>query len=521
MRLRRPVKWVETRTESLQAMCHGRGQVQHVELGMGRDGRITGLRARVLGDAGAYMGFGGLGAMTGMMSQGPYRIPKIDFRHTSVVTNATPTGAYRGAGRPEAAALLERILDVAAVELGIDPVELRLRNLLLPEELPRATVPGAFTYDTGRYALVLEAACKAADYEGVRLEQRRRRDAADPVLVGIGVSVYLDVTPSRPFTEYGAVSLELDGDGSAVLVVVSGSGDHGQGHDTTFSGIVAPLFGLSPERVRFVERDTALVPRGGGSASARSLQLAGSAILCAGEVVVQRLRELAAHLLEADPADVVIGEGGRCSVAGVPARGLELADLIAEATPARLPDELRRRWKGEGLAAEEDYAGAPTFPYGAQVAIVEVDAETGYVRLRRHVVVDDCGTVINPQIVEGQQHGGAVQGIGQALYERVAYDEQGTPLAATFVDYTIPSAAELPSLDVSTIETPTPLNPLGAKGIGQLSAVGAAVAVQNAVVDALSHLGIRHLDMPLLPERVWMAVRDATAAGRAHTTTRE
>jgi carbon-monoxide dehydrogenase large subunit len=504
-RLGRPVKWAETRSENMLAMVQGRGQVQHVELGVNRDGKITGLRARVVGEAGAYPAIGAfLPFLTQTMAQGVYAIPKIDFNWQSAITNTTSTGAYRGAGRPEATALLERILDAAARELDIDPVEIRRRNFIPPDSFPLTTLTGA-AYDTGEYAKSLDAVVAAAGYDELRAEQRARRERDDPKLLGIGVSSYVEITaPVGLHTEYGAV--EVNDDGTVTARV--GTSAHGQGHETAFAMIVSELLGVPMESVTVVQSDTALVPRGQGTMGSRSLQIGGSAVWRASEDVLAQAKQLAAHLLEASADDIVVGEGG-LHVAGVPTSAMSWPDLVA----AVRDDAKRPAGMAPALASELDFdAGQSSFPFGAHIAVVEVDRETGRVELLRHVAVDDCGRILNPLLVAGQQHGGIAQGAAQALFEEVRYDDDGNPVTANLVDYAIPSAAELPSFEVSNTETPTPLNPLGAKGIGESGTIGSTPAVQNAVIDALAHLGVKHVDMPCSAERVWLAIRDATNA---------
>ena len=496
LRLGQPVKWVESRSENLVAMAHGRGQVQYIELGLRRDGTIVGLRCRVIGDAGAYAGFGGglAGWTTKLMAQGPYRIPRIGYDVATVATNTTPMGAFRGAGRPEAAAFLERILDMAADELALDPAEIRRRNFLPPDGFPHKTVMGA-TYDSGDYAAALDEALRLVDYDAVRGEQDARRCGGERWLLGVGMSAYVEVTAGGNQREWGAVEVHTDG----TVTVKVGTSGHGQGHATAFAMLVADRLGVPLSAVRFVQSDTALVPTGGGTGGSRSLQLGGSAIAGAAEAVLAAGRSLAASLLEASEADIVLEPDGRVGVAGVPARALSWAELAVAGEK-----------QGAPLLAERDFTqpGA-TFPFGAHVSVVEVDTETGLVRPVRHVAVDDCGRVLNPLLVTGQQHGGIAQGLGQALWEAVVYDDDGNPLTATLADYGMPSAAELPFFEAAGTETPTPFNPLGAKGIGESGTVGSLPAVQNAVVDALSHLGVRHLDTPLTPERVWSALRAA------------
>jgi carbon-monoxide dehydrogenase large subunit len=496
--LDRPVKWVETRSENMIAMPHGRGQVQYLELGLRHDGTIVGLRCRIVGDAGAYGGFGGMLAFgpTRMMSQGVYRIPKIGYDVAVVLTNLAPMGAYRGAGRPEAAAMLERILDMAAAELGIDPVELRRRNFLQPDEFPYSTVTGV-TYDIGDYDAALTEALRIAGYEELRGEQAARRERGDTKQLGIGISAYVEITAGGSGNEYSEV--EVHPDGSAT--VKAGTSAHGQGHATAYSQLVSGELGIPIDRIRFVQSDTALVPRGGGTGGSRSLQLGGSAALEASRVVLERARSLAADLLEAAPEDIVLGDDGTFGVVGVPSKSVTWAEISSKATDDGAP-----------LVAEHDFVqSGASFPFGAHVSVVEVDTETGRVQPIRHVAVDDCGRILNPMLVDGQVHGGLASGIAQALWEEMVYDEDANPLTSTLAEYGIPSAAEFPPFEVAHTETPSPLNPLGAKGIGESATVGSTPAVQNAVVDALSHLGVRHLDMPCSPERVWHAIQDARA----------
>jgi carbon-monoxide dehydrogenase large subunit len=497
-RLGRPAKWTETRTENMVAMTHGRAQVQYAELGLTRAGRIVGLRAKVVADAGAYPGTGAfLPFLTRMMGQGVYDIPKVEISSRSAVTNTTSTGAYRGAGRPEATQMLERIIDIAAGELGIDPVEIRRRNFLPPERFPVSTVTGA-NYDVGDYGKALDEALRVVGYDELRREQAARRERGDTIQLGIGICTYVEVTAGGLFQEFGGVEVHDDGTVTARV----GTSAHGQGHATTFAMIVADVLGVPIDSVRLIQSDTALVPSGSGTMGSRSVQTAGSALHEASEGVVAKAQELAAHLLEADVADVVFDDG-RFSVAGVPARALGWAELASAAND----DRARPKGMEPGLGVALDFnQGDATFPFGAHIAVVDVDLDTGRVKLSRHVAVDDCGRIINPLLVAGQQHGGIAQGAAQALFEGIVYDDDGNPRTASLLDYAVPSAAELPSFEASNTVTPTPRNPLGAKGIGESGTIGAGPAVQNAVVDAVSHLGVRHIDMPLTPERVWRAI---------------
>ncbi len=491
--LGRPVGWTETRSEAMLSM-HGRGQVQYAELGVTSAGKIVGLRARVIGDCGAYAGFGGSFALgpTYTMAQGPYEIPQLRYDAIAVLTNTAPVGAFRGAGRPEASALLERLLDVTAAELGLRPEELRRRNLLAPDAFPYRTRTGA-TYDVGDYARALDEALRIADVDTLRVEQERRRAAGDVRALGIGISTYVEITGFGG-DEFGSV--EIHPDGSAT--VKAGTSAHGQGHATSFAMIASDALGIPVDRIGYLQSDTAQVRSGGGTGGSRSLQLGGSAVLAAARAVHDRARALAAQLLEAPADDVVIVDGG-FGVAGVPSARVDWAQLVVES--------LRQ---GSPLAAQLDVTltGA-TFPFGAHVSVVEVDTETGLVTPLRHIAVDDCGRVLNPLLVAGQQHGGVAQGMSQALWEGFVYDVNGTPLTSTFADYTLPSAADTIMFEVSGTQTPTPLNELGAKGIGESGTIGSTPAVHNAVLDAIGHFGVRHLDMPCTPERVWTALRAA------------
>ena len=506
-RLGRPTKWTETRSENMVAMTHGRGQIQEVDMGLKRDGTIVAVGARIVCDGGAYPAIGAfLPFLTRTMGQGVYEIPKVQVNSISAATNTTPTAAYRGAGRPEATAFLERIIDMAAVELDIDPVEIRKQNFLAPEKFPLTTLTGA-NYDVGEYAMALDEACRIAGYDDLRTEQEARRERGDTKVLGIGICTYVEVTAGGIFQEFGGVEVQEDG----TVVARVGTSSHGQGHETAFSMIVAELLGVPMEDVTLVQSDTALVPRGTGTMGSRSLQIGGSALYKASEEVLARAKRLAAHLLEASVDDVVLHDGGKVGVAGVPATALTWGELAQAASdPARRPDDWTADGATEALASELDFnQGEATFPFGAHIAVVEVDTETGEVDHLRHVAVDDCGRILNPLLVAGQQHGGIAQGIAQALYEGVVYDDDGNPLTANLMDYAMPSAAELPSFEASNTQTPTPLNPLGAKGIGESGTIGSTPSVQNAVIDALSHLGVRHLDMPMTAERVWRAIQDA------------
>ncbi len=494
----RPVTWTETRSESMVALVHSRAQVQYAELGVRNDGTFTGMRVRLVGDAGAYPNVGAmLPAGTKRMSHGTYDFDAIRFDLAVAITNTTPTGAYRGAGRPEAAALLERLVDQAAIEMTIDPLELRKRNFLRPDQFPFTTLTGV-TYDTGDYAATLDTAASLAGYDELRAEQARRRVNGDRVQLGIGVASYVEVTSGGGGSEFGALDIHPDG----TATMHAGTSAHGQGHQISYAMLVSAQTGIDVDKIRLVQSDTDKVRTGGGTGGSRSLQLAGSAISEATEQVVLAGRELAAELLEANVEDIVVDtESGTVGVAGVPARALDWGQLAAAAAE-----------RDTKLAAEIDFKQANgTFPFGTHISVVEVDLDTGEVTMLRHIGVDDAGTVINELVYEGQQHGGIAQGAAQALFEEVLYDDMGNPVTASLMDYAIPSAAEFSSFEAHHTVTPTPLNPLGAKGIGEAATIGATPAIQNAVIDAVSHLGIRHLDMPCTPRRVWAAINAAGA----------
>ena len=496
--LGRPARWHETRTENMVGMGHGRAQVQDLEIGGTRDGKVLAYRNTVLQDAGAYPAIGAiLPFMTRMMAPGVYAVPNVECNSNSVVTNTTPVAAYRGAGRPEAAAAIERAMDLFAAEIGLDPVEVRRRNLVPKFGEPMKTAVGT-TYDNGDYETALDLALDAAGYDELRAEQQRRRGAGDPVAMGIGVSIYVEVTAGPTGgSEYARI--EVNPDGSAT--VYTGSSPHGQGHATAFAMIVQEKTGIPMDRVTLVWGDTDLVERGQGTGGSRSLQLGGSAVLQAAEVAVDEARNLAAELLEASADDVVLDTAtGRFHVTGTPAVARTWSE-VATAAAER---------SGSGICGIVDFqAESTTFPFGCHVAVVDVDTETGRVDLTRMLTVDDAGRVLNPLLVEGQRHGGIGQGAAQALLEEVRYDPDGNPITANFADYGVISATELPDFELVTMETPTPVNPLGAKGIGESGTIGATPAVQSAVCDALAHLGVRHVDIPTTAERVWRAIQAA------------
>jgi carbon-monoxide dehydrogenase large subunit len=488
--VQRPVRWTESRSANMVGLGHGRAQVQEITLGGTRDGKILAYDMNVIQDSGAYPNMGALlPSMTRIMLTGVYDIPRATFGSRSVVTNTTPIVSYRGAGRPEAAAAIERAIDMFAAEVGLDAAEVRRRNFLQPFSAPIKTAMGA-PYDSGDYEKAMDVALKQAGYDDLRAEQARRREAGDPVQLGIGLSVYVEITAYGGGGEFGAVELRPDG----TLFVRTGSSPYGQGHYTAWTMLVSERTGVPMDRIEIFHGDTDIVPSGGTTGASRSLQLAGSSVNDAALRLVEAARQRAADLLEANPDDIVL-QDGKFSVTGTPAKAVsweELAKGVAE-NPL------------EGLS--EFNASQATFPFGAHVCVVEVDTELGVARILRHICVDDAGTILNPLLVEGQVHGGIAQGAAQALYEEFRYDEDGNPLTGNFLDYMVVSAGDVPFFERVPMETPTPINPLGAKGIGESGTIGATPAVQNAVVDALSHLGIRHLDMPCAPQRIWEALR--------------
>ena len=491
--LDRAARWAETRNENLIAMTHGRAQRQTVTIGGSRNGMVLAYRLEILQDAGAYPRAGAfMPSLTRLMAPGPYAIPRAEAVGTSVVTSTTPVGAYRGAGRPEATAAVERAIDLFAAEIGMDPAEVRRRNLLPPFTEPHTTAFGA-TYDTGDYVAALELALDHAGYAGLRKEQEARRAAGDVVQLGIGLSSYVEIT--GPGAEEGGpgenATIEVHPDGSATIL--TGTSPHGQGHETVWATLASEELGIPVGKITVKWGDTDLIPKGGGTGGSRSLQLGGSAVQQASRELVDVAKERAASELEANAADLVFDTArSEFTVAGDPDISVSLAHL---AQTERL--FVRTMFRAPG----------PTFPFGAHVAVVEVDTETGKVVLSRMVTVDDAGTVMNPLLAEGQRHGGIAQGAAQAFLEEVVYDADGNPLTTTFADYAFLSAAEVPSFELADMATPTSYNPLGAKGLGEAGTIGATPAVQNAIVDAVAHLGVRHIDMPASPQRVWQALQ--------------
>ena len=492
----RAVKWRETRSESMVALGHGRAQLQYITLGGTKAGKVTHYQLWAIQDSGGFADMGTILApfMTRPMSSGVYAIPNIECRTTSVVTNTTPVVAYRGAGRPEATAAIERAMDLFAFEIGMDPAEVRRINLIPKFLEPHTTVVGQ-TYDVGDYETALDKALQVAGYTELRAEQAKRRARGDAKQLGIGVSVYVEITGGVGNGE--SAKVEVLDDGRAV--VYTGTSPHGQGHDTAWSMLVQEQTGIPMDKIELVWGDTDLVPIGTGTMGSRSLQQGGNAVFAVAGELVNKAKSVAARILEVSEADVVLDKDrGAFHVVGTPAVTKTWADLaVAE--------------KSTGGLNHNDVinVSGATFPFGAHVAVVEVDTETGKVRHIAHTACDDAGKVLNPLLLEGQIHGGVAQGAAQALLEEVMYDADANPITSNLADYGFISAAELPSVTVVHMETPTPVNLLGAKGIGESGTIGSTPALQSAVVDAVSHLGVRNIEMPCTAERVWQAIQAA------------
>ncbi|MGQ0550044.1 MAG: xanthine dehydrogenase family protein molybdopterin-binding subunit [Armatimonadota bacterium] len=489
----RPVKWIEDRRENLLASYMGRGLDAEVEMAVDGNGRITGIRAKLVADLGAYLypATPTVPVTTGMLLTGAYAVPHAQVELVGVATNKVPTGPYRGAGRPEAAYIVERMLDLVAAETTLDPIELRLRNFIPPEAFPYAT-PLGFVYDSGNYARALERCRTLVEYDRWREEQRRAR--ASGRLVGIGVALYVERAGSQLW-ESAAVSVGPVGR----VIVRTGSNSHGQGHETTFAQIAADALGVDLDAVVIEHGDSAVVPRGVGTFASRSTAIGGSALLVALDKIKAKAAVIAAQLLEAAPADIEWTDG-RLRVRGSPQRALVFSEVAAAAyRPGRLPPHIEM-----GLDASGYFSlTGPVFPFGAYAAVVEIHRETGEVEILRLVAVDDAGRIVNPLLAEGQVLGAIAQGLGQVFVEEAVYDRDGQPLTATFADYALLRAGDVPAVVTELLETPSPLNPLGAKGIGEAGAIGAPAAVANAVMDALSPLGVRHVDMPFTPAKLW------------------
>ncbi len=508
--LARPVKWTETRSENYLATTHGRDHIQDVELSATRDGVITGLKATVYANLGAYLSTFAPAIpsiLFGVMLSGVYKIPAVECKVYGVMTNTTPVDAYRGAGRPEATYLVERMVDLLARELGVDPVEVRRKNFIGPDEFPYATSTGV-TYDSGRYAMNLDKALEAAGYKELRQRQQELRRQGR--YLGVGLTTYIEICGIAPSQVFGALGAQAGGWESATVrvhptgkvSVYSGSCASGQGHLTSFAQIVADELGLPMEDIEVVEGDTAKVQFGIGTFGSRSMAVGGVAIKMSADKIVTKAKKIASHLLEAAEEDIEFHDG-QFNVKGVADRNKTFAEVSLAAYLAHnYPADLE-----PGLEAQSFYDPSNfTWPFGTHIAVVEVDAETGQVDLQRYIAVDDCGNVINPLLADGQVHGGITQGLAQALYEGAEYDAEGQLLTGSLMDYALPRAENLPMYETSHTTTPTPVNPLGIKGIGEAGTIGAASTVVNAVMDALAPLGITHIDMPLKPEKLWAAM---------------
>ena len=509
-----PVKWIEDRSENYQATTHGRGQVQDIELAATNEGRILGLRVKLLSDLGAYLQVfsGGTARAGASVFPGVYDFGAYDFTCIGVFTNKTPTDSYRGAGRPEAAYAIERIVDALARRLDMDPAEVRRRNFYEPFDEPTDN-PAGVQYDSFNLQQVLDRVLELADYEGLREEQRRRRESGDPVQLGIGFSTYTEICGNAPSKVLAAIGLGGGGweaanvrfTSSGMVEVVTGTSPHGQGHETSWSQIAADALGVTPDDVEVLHSDTAISPLGRDTYGSRSLSVGGVAVHLACEKVVDKAKKIAAHMLEAAEDDIEF-EGGRFSVAGSPDQNVTMGDVAGAAfLAADLPEGMEPGLNENMVFDPPNF----TFPFGAHICATEVDTETGKVRIRDYYAVDDCGPVVNPVIVDGQLHGGLAQGIAQALYEEAIYDEDGTLVTGSMVDYMIPGAPELPKFTLERTVTPSPTNPLGVKGAGEAGTIGSPPAVINAIIDALEPFGVKHIDMPASPMRVWKAIQDA------------
>ena len=495
----RPVRWTASRSEEMQTTNHGRGQVQHIRVAARSDGTLLGLEADLTADCGAYLML--MTAATPMagrrMLPGCYRWPAFRFSATGVFTNATPTDAYRGAGRPEATFAVERAIEDLAAELGLDPAEVRRRNMPAPQEFPFTNVAG-LTYDSGDYTTALDRALAMVAYDEVRAEQAARRRADERVQIGIGLCSYVEICGFGPGTpESGAVRVRPDGR----VEVSTGLGPSGQGTATSLAQLTADALGIEPSDVTVIHGDTAAVPTGTGSFGSRAMSVGGSAVHLTAVEVADKARRIAAHLLEAAPEDVEL-RNGRLAIRGAPDTSVGWAQVATAAAKGKLPAGMPL-----GLDASLQYQPEGlTFPFGTHVCVVEVETDTGRVTIRRYVAVDDVGTVLNPALLDGQRHGGIAQGIAQALHEAAVYDDAGNLQTASLLDYLVPTAPDLPDYELDRTVTPSPHNPLGVKGAGEAGAIGAPPAVVNAVVDALRHLAVDDVAMPCTPERIWRAV---------------
>jgi len=510
----KPCKWTETRSESLLSGHHGRDQWQKLTLAARKDGTVTGLKVELTADMGAYLGLvtSGVPILGAFMFNAIYKFPAYHFTCTNVFTNKTWTDAYRGAGRPEATFAIERMMDELAVELGVDPLELREKNWIRHEEFPFTTVAG-LEYDSGNYEAATARATELFGYDELRREQAERRASGDPVQLGIGISTFTEMCGLAPSRVLGALSYGAGGwEHAAVRMlpsgkveVVTGSSPHGQGHETAWSQIVADRLGVPFEDVEVLHGDTQISHKGLDTYGSRSLVVGGQAVVRAADKVIEKARPLAAHVLEAAEEDLEF-TGGKFQVRGTDT-SIGLTDLALAVFAAHdLPDGME-----PSLDADATYDPVNfSYPHGTHLCATEVDTETGQVKMRSYVCVDDVGTIVNPLLVEGQIHGGLVQGIAQALWEEAVYDEQGTLVTGSFVDYTLPTTADTISFVTDNTVTPSTTNDLGTKGVGEAGTIASTPAVVNAVLDAVRHLGVEDITMPLTPAKVWRAVQDAS-----------
>ena len=511
MRLGKPVKWIESRRENFLTAIHGRDQIDDVEVAVKRDGTVLGLRCKILADLGAYYQLLTplIPTMTGLMIAGCYKIPAIRVELTGVLTNKMATDAYRGAGRPEATYLIERVMDLVAAELKKDPVEIRRKNFPQPKEFPYAT-PTGLIYDSANYQKALNLALKKANYPKLRREQAKLRKQGR--YVGIGVSTYVEICamgPSSAMPAGGWESATVRIEPTGVVNILTGASPHGQGQETSFAQLGAEVLGLSPDDVNVVHGDTAIVPYGIGTFGSRGTAVGGTAVYKSLLKLREKLAAIAAHLLNEDASNLAFA-GKRITV-----RGSEKSVAFGEAVGAAYVAKTLPPQMEPGLEATTFFEPTNfTFPFGTHICVVELDPETGDVKLQQYVCVDDCGNVINPMLVDGQVHGGIAQSIGQALFEEAVYDEQGQLITGELMDYAIPRAGDLPWFQTSRTVTPSPVNPLGLKGVGEAGTIGATPAVVNAIVDALAPLGIRHVDMPVHRTKIWQLLRGATRRGK-------
>ncbi len=512
-KLERPVKWTESRSETMVSAHHGRDQIQKLSMSATRDGKITGLRVELLADMGAYLRLvtPGIPILGAFMFNAIYKIPAYHFSCTNVFTNKTPTDAYRGAGRPEATFAIERMMDELANELGMDAMEVRRKNWIGHEEFPYNTVAG-LTYDSGNYEAATDKAMELFGYQALREEQEERRRSGDPVQLGIGISTFTEMCGLAPSRVLGSLSYGAGGwEHASIRVlptgkveVVTGTSPHGQGHETAWSQIVADRLGVPFEDVEVLHGDTQVAPKGMDTYGSRSLTVGGMAVVNAADKVVEKAKKIAAHLLECAEDDVEF-VSGRFGVRGTD-RATALAEVALAAFAAHdLPDGVEPNLDADATFDPDNFS----FPHGTHLCATEVDTETGRVQIRKYVCVDDIGSVVNPLIVEGQVHGGLAQGIAQALFEEAVYDETGTLTTGTLADYLVPSAVDLPDFVTDRTETRATSNPLGVKGVGEAGTIASTPAVVNAVVDALRPMGVNDVEMPCSPQRVWRAVTGA------------